>query len=165
MFSTLEVSTSFSAARAELHLTWAAFRAFQKLLENQVIDFRNTKLINSWVEQGLLGAIPDDLNPVETYQVQWNEPPQLNPMQEVQAALLKIKGGLSNWSIENGCESDQILSNLKHNIDFLKENGLDMLSFFEDKKGDPTTQTPIDDSSANPEDPNTPSKAPSKKKK
>lgn len=152
MFSTLEVSTSFSAARAELHLTWAAFRAFQKILEESVLRFRNEKLIESWVSRGLLPAIPGDIDACETYVVEWSRPPELSPLDEVNASLAKIRGGLSNWDIENGADNEKIQTRLAENVKFLKDNGLDMLSFFETKAGAPIVPEKETEESEKPEE-------------
>ena len=142
MFSIGEVSTSYSAARCELWLTQRAVSCLQKLMERRVLAFRNTKLIESWVQSGQLPPIPNGEHPEDTYTVEWPKPPEINPGAEVDAAMKRIKAGLSNWDIENGSENKKILGGLAKNLEFMKDNGLDMLAFFETKAGAVNPPTP-----------------------
>lgn len=136
MFSTGEVTTSYSAARAELLLTHAMFRCLQKFLERRVIDWIMRTLITDWIAAGELDELPDDMDvPSETYTVVWPELPILDPVAEVDAALKRLKGGLSNWDIELGGDAKKILLRLSENIKFLRDNDLDILSIFESVAG------------------------------
>ena len=141
MFSIGEVSTSYSAARAELLLTHATFRCMQKWLERQILDFVFGKLLSGWIRDRKLDTIPADPVtgeaplPDETYTVDWPALPVLDPVAEVDAALKRLKGGLSNFDQELGADAEKSLLRLAENIKFLKENGLDILSIFETASG------------------------------
>ena len=137
MFSTGSVSTSYSAARAELFLTWATFRCMQSFLEKGVLAWYFTKLIEAFQKQGKLGPCPDEKIPCECYKLRWTNPPVLNPVQEVDATLKAIKGGLTSWSDELGPDSAEMWERLKSNIEYLRANGMDILSFFETNTGLP----------------------------
>lgn len=137
MFSTLEVSTSYSAARCELWLTMCAFRCMNALLKHRVLDFRNECLINEWVRAGKLKPIPGGLDAVDTYVVEFAKAIEINPGDEVKSAAARIAAGLSNWDIENGAENEAIQSRLAANVKTLRAAGLDMLDFFKTEKPKP----------------------------
>ena len=145
MFATGEVSTSFSAARAEMMLTWATFKCMHKFLENGVIAFYLTKLIEGFQKAGKLGPCPDEKIPCECYKLRWPIAPMLNPGAEVTATLDAIKGGLTSWSDELGPDSDEMWERLKKNIEYLKANGMDFISALETKSGAPSSVPEKDD--------------------
>ena len=146
MFSTGEVSTSYSAARAELWLTWATFRCLCAWLENGICAWYYSRLINSLIHTGQLENCPVDLDgipllPHETYRLQWGKPPELNPVAEVEAATKKIKAGLSSWSDEMGPDADSVIGRLAADVAYMRETlGIDvfqMLQFSETRTGVP----------------------------
>jgi len=140
MFATGEVSTSYSAARAEILLTWVMIRCLQKFLERRVIDFGMTAKIREWVADGKLDRIPRDKDgdrmlPDETCTISWPKMPQIDPGAEIEAALARIKGGLSNFDMEMGPDRPAIWKRLAENVKELRESGLDILSVFETVAG------------------------------
>ena len=137
LFSTGTVSTSFSAARAELVLTFATFKMLQAYLQRSIIAWYFTKVIEHLQKTKQLDACPDNKVPCETYSLRWPIAPMLNVGAEVAAALEKIKGGLSSFEDEMGPDAPEIWKRLKRNVDYLKANGLDLVSFFETKSGLP----------------------------
>jgi len=126
-FSTGKVDASYSAARAEILLTYATFSKWQKVLERGVMDFAVPLVIQNAVKAGELPAMPEDFS----FRCDWPVAIQLDPDKEISAAEKRLKAGLSTFSEELGANSEQKLDKLGEEKKGLEKRGLTNLTFFQ----------------------------------
>ena len=142
MFSTGEVTTSYSAARAELILTHAIFASLQKFLERQILDHTYPRLLNSAIAAGTLPPAPAGVAVASSYTVQWPAMPILDALDEIEAFYRRIRYGQTNFDLELGPEREAIHTRLAENMQFLRESGLENLPYFATASGAPVTTEP-----------------------
>ncbi len=142
MFSTGEVTTSYSAARAELILTHALFASLQKFLERQILDHLYPRLLSNAIATGALPPAPAGVDLASSYTVQWPTMPILDALDEIEAFYRRIRYGQTNFDIELGPEREAIHQRLAENMQFLRDSGLENLPYFATASGAPVTSEP-----------------------
>ena len=126
--------TNPANARLEVLLTWAAFRVWQKMLERGPVDFVVPRVLGMLQKSGAIPPCPVDL--AESYQVSWPEMPLLTPKEEIEAKVMRIKAGGSDFEAEFGPSWPEIVRRLAAQKDLLtQELGLEFISVFETVSG------------------------------
>lgn len=132
-YSTLKTSASYSAARAEMLITWATFYNDQKLLERHCADWCCKKAITWAVEKGILPTPPEGWE----CGIIWSWPvmPALDLEKEYNALIIALKNGLdvdyekilgAGWKEKMEAAAEKLL--------FFKSLGMP-LAAFETKSG------------------------------
>lgn len=115
--------TSYSSGQLELEISWKQFEQDQKLLERDVIDY-------------VLGV----LFPNAEYEVYWEKSIQIDPEKYAKTVDMELRSGRTTYREILGTDWKDTLRELAEEKKFLKEIGLDNLSFFQTTSGSETTE-------------------------
>jgi capsid protein len=123
-----EVSTSYTAFRGEMVMTWAQFRACQKWLERQFLDWVARKAID-WAIRAM--AVPGPTDPMWQYRISWTFPrmPAVDPEKESKARISDLGAGFSDYSSEFGPDWEHTFNKLGKEKDAAERNGLHLSPF------------------------------------
>jgi capsid protein len=96
VYTTLQASTSYTAFRGEMLISWATFSMLQKWLERSVCDWVAVKVLK-WAEKnGKIGTLPEGWETAISWQ--WPAMPEVNIV-EIETAIEKaLKNGSTDYS-------------------------------------------------------------------
>ncbi len=97
VYSTLQASTSYTAFRGEMLLTWGTFARRQKWMERRLLDWLAIKAIGWGVARGYLKVtLPADW----IYTLAWTFPtmPEVDEERTVAAEARRLKNGLTDYA-------------------------------------------------------------------
>lgn len=114
---------SYSSGQIELEISWKAFEEDQKLLERSVVDY-------------VMGV----LWPNARYDVYWERSIQIDPEKYEKTCDMALRGGRTTFREILGTDWRQTLDELAEEKKYLKEKGLDNLSFFQTSAGNETAE-------------------------
>jgi len=150
-FSTGKVSTSWTAFRGEIVLSWLNVASVQKHLERTQCDPIGAKVIGRALETpGVLKTNAAPANWQRKMKWLWPDPPEANPVDEANAKITKLKGGLLDFSEILGPNWREKIKKLGEQFEAMREENLP-LSYFETKAGAPVSQQSDQESKANKE--------------
>ena len=131
-YTLLEASTSYTAFRGEMIMTWVTFSFWQKWLERNVRDWQAIRALTFAQATGLIPALPEGWQ----FALGWGHPrmPSVNPLIDQQTFLAQLKNGSTSWQKELGPEYEEIFEELAENIEQANEKGIP-LAIFETKSG------------------------------
>ena len=141
-----EVSTSYTAFRGEMVMTWKQFHACQKWLERQFLDWVARKAID-WAILAM--AVPKPADPLWQYRISWTFPrmPAVDPEKESKARISDLGAGFCDYSTEFGPNWENTFAQLGKEKEAAERNGL-QLSPFTQMPGTPITQQAEEDPEA-----------------
>jgi len=138
-FSTGKVSTSWTAFRGEIVLTWLNVAPIQKHLERTLCDPIGEKSIGrALVTPGILKTNAAPANWKRKMKWLWPDPPEANPLDEANAKITKLKGGLLDFSELLGPNWREKIIKLGEQFQAMRDANLP-LSYFETKAGAPVS--------------------------
>ena len=114
---------SYSSGQIELEISWKAFEEDQKLLERSVVDY-----------------IMETLWPSSQYEVYWEKSIQIDPEKYEKTCDMALRGGRTTYRDILGTDWRNTLDQLAIEKKYLKEIGLDNLSFFQTSSGAETAE-------------------------
>ena len=109
---------SYSSGMLEIELSWKTFAEYHKLLERQVVDYVMSVIL-----------------PNSEYEVYWPEAVTVDPEKDEKVKDMQLRGGRTSFRQILGADWKQILIELAEEKKFLKEIGLENLSFFQSGNG------------------------------
>lgn len=123
-----EVSTSYTAFRGEMVMTWKQFHACQKWLERQFLDWTARKAVD-WAIRAMAVPVPND--PMWQYKISWTFPrmPAVDPEKESKARISDLGAGFSDYSSEFGPAWENTFAQLGKEKDAAERNGLQLAPF------------------------------------
>lgn len=114
---------SYSSGQIELEISWKAFEEDQKLLERNVVDY-----------------VMETLWPSAEYEVYWEKSIQIDPEKYEKTCDMALRGGRTTFRDILGTDWKRTLDQLAEEKRYLKEIGLDNLSFFQTSSGAETAE-------------------------
>jgi len=115
---------SYCSGQIEIEVSWRAFEEDQKLLERDVIDY-----------------IMSTLYPNAEYEVHWPTAMQIDPEKAAKTNDMNLKAGRTTFRELLGSDWKLIIDELAEEKKYLKEKGLDNLTFFATNSGNESTET------------------------
>lgn len=137
VYATLEASTSYTAFRGEMLLSWGGFARRQKWLERRFLDWVAIKAIGWAVATGKIRVVlPQDWQ----YSLSWSMPtmPEVDELKSVTARAKRLKNGLTTYATELGPSAMAILASLADELTYIR-GALPELEILETKAGAPST--------------------------
>lgn len=131
-YTLLEASTSYTAFRGELIMTWVMFHFWQKWAERNIRDWQAVRAIRWGIKIGVVPALPEGWE----LSLGWNSPrmPSVNPLVDQQTFLAELKNGTTSWQKELGPEYEEIFEELVEGLGQANAKKLP-LAIFETKSG------------------------------
>lgn len=114
---------SYSSGQIELEISWKTFEEDQKLLERDVIDY-----------------VISTLYPNAKYEVYWEKSIQIDPEKYEKTCDMALRGGRTTYREILGTDWKATLNQLAEEKKYLKEIGLDNLTFFQTGSGNESTE-------------------------
>lgn len=139
-YATGEVSTSYTAFRGEIVMTWAHFYAVQKWLERQFLDWIAVKAVFHAVSQKLVTPSSD---PLWMHKISWKFPsmPAIDPEKEAKARILDVSAGFSDYADQVGPEWENKFISLGKQKQVAENNSLNLAPFEATPGAQNTTST------------------------
>lgn len=122
VYSSLRASTSYTAFRGEMLLSWAQFLWDQKWLERRFLDWAIPKAIAWAVRKGLLVAMPVGWEADASYI--WPTMPEVDRTAAATADALELKNGSTDYARLLGPGWEERLNALAKQLDLIKKLGL-----------------------------------------
>lgn len=121
-YANLEVSSSYTAARAEMILTWVQINLWQKWYERNIQDFEAIRAIRFAMETGAVPQIEDGWE----YQLMWQHPtmPAIDPEKEQRVMLSALQNGLTSMRREFGPNAHAMLREIADDVAAYEGAGL-----------------------------------------
>lgn len=123
LFSRGRADNSYSSGMIEIGISQKQFEADQKMLERNVIDY-----------------VMEQLLPNSEYEVYWDKAIQVDPEKYEKTVDMQLRGGRTTFREVLGADWKDILTELAAEKKWLKENGLDNLTFFETSNGNEASE-------------------------
>ena len=138
-YAGLQVTSSYTAFRGEMLLSWETFYDWQKWLERRFCDWVARKALAWAVRKNILPALADGWE----YSLSWNWPkmPQVDPEKEGRAKNNDLKNGYTDYEAELGPDWREKIDSAAEKLSYAKEKGLP-LSAYETAAGAITEQAP-----------------------
>lgn len=114
---------SYSSGQIEIEISWKSFEEDQKLLERDVVDY-----------------VMATLYPNAEYEVYWPSSIQIDPEKNEKTLNMMLQGGRTTYREILGSDWKQIIDQLAEEKAYLKEKGLDNLTFFQTQNGNESTE-------------------------
>ena len=135
VYATLQASTSYTAFRGEMLLTWGTFERRQKWLERRLLDWLAIQAISWAVREGRLRVTLSD---GWQYALSWTFPqmPEVDEERTVAATARRLKTGLTDYARELGPNWLARLMALADQLAVIRER-LPELEILETKAGAP----------------------------
>lgn len=109
---------SYSSGQIEIEISWKAFEEDQKMIERDVVDY-----------------VMETLYPNAEYEVYWDRAIQIDAEKSEKTYDMALRGGRTTYREILGTDWKQTLTQLAEEKKFLKEIGLDNLSFMQTSSG------------------------------
>jgi len=137
-YANLKVSSSYTAFRGEMLITWETFYDWQKWLERRFCDWVGVKALAWAVRKGQLPTLP--LGWESTISWSWPRMPQVDPEKDCNATNNAIKNGYSGFEDELGPDWKEKIDARAEQLTYAKDKGLP-LSAYETAAGAITEQS------------------------
>lgn len=137
-----EVSTSYTAFRGEMVMTWRQFEACQKWLERQFLDWTAVHALEWAVRHG---SVPMPSDPMWRFKISWTFPkmPAVDPEKESRARISDISAGFTDYAAECGPDWNKIFTSLGVQKKAAEAAGI-ALAPFRTMPGEQTQEPPPD---------------------
>lgn len=123
-----EVSTSYTAFRGEMVMTWRQFESCQKWLERQFLDWTAVKALEWAVRHSAIPAPADEL---WRHKISWTFPrmPAVDPEKESRARISDLSAGFTDYASECGPDWRNIFNALGAQKQAAEEAGVTLAPF------------------------------------
>ena len=147
VYTSLKASTSYTAFRGEMLLSWATFYAMQKWLERTVADWVAIKVLRRAQRLALIKTLPEGWE--RSISWAWPTMPTVDPLKEASATRIKLKNGTINYAELLGPNWEKLFESFAAQIDKARELNLP-LSVLESMSGNLPEPEPDDDDETKP---------------
>ena len=136
VYTNLKASTSYTAFRGEMILSWLKFRADQKWLERRLLDWLVVKAIGWASRKGLLDfTLPENWE--DSFSFVWPEMPEVDEGAIATARAKNLKNGFTDYAKILGPDWEARLMALADQLKIVRAN-LPEMEILETKAGAPT---------------------------
>ena len=139
VYTTLKASTSYTAFRGEMILSWATYFMLQKWLERTMADWLAEKVLTWAMRKKLIKKLPRGWE--ESISWAWPTMPSVDPLKEANATKLNLKNGVTDYSKLIGPDWDKRLTGFSDQVKRVRELDLP-LSILETAAGNIESKEP-----------------------
>lgn len=121
-YSTMQASTSYTAFRGEMIMTWVTFGWWQKWLERYVQDWQAVRALRWAMDRGDIPALPAGWEA----SMAWQHPrmPSVDPLKDQQTFLAAVKNGTTSLEQEYGPAWAETVEELGREAEEFAKNGI-----------------------------------------